>query len=148
MSAGLLALWCGLIVGSIDNVLRPRLVGSDARMSDLMILISTLGGISLFGPVGFIVRPIVAGRFRHALGHVRSRLRRIVAPRSPMRYSDPLKKACSDRRPLPTSLRTRAMGSARIEPSQKRPDASTTAAIRLRSVSLKPPAFAPGNVCS
>jgi predicted PurR-regulated permease PerM len=63
MSAALLALWCGLVVGSIDNVLRPRLVGSDARMSDLMILISTLGGISLFGPVGFIVGPIVAAVF-------------------------------------------------------------------------------------
>jgi predicted PurR-regulated permease PerM len=63
LSAGLLALWCGLVVGSIDNVLRPRLVGSDARMSDLMILISTLGGISLFGAVGFIVGPIVAAVF-------------------------------------------------------------------------------------
>jgi predicted PurR-regulated permease PerM len=62
-AALLLALWCGLVVGSIDNVLRPRLVGSDARMSDLMILISTLGGISLFGPVGFIVGPIVAAVF-------------------------------------------------------------------------------------
>jgi len=59
----LLALWCGLLVGSIDNVLRPRWVGSDAKMSDLMILISTLGGISLFGPVGFIVGPIVAAVF-------------------------------------------------------------------------------------
>ena len=39
-----LAAWCALVVGSIDNLLRPRLVGSDARMSDLMILISTLGG--------------------------------------------------------------------------------------------------------
>ena len=51
------------MVGSIDNVLRPRLVGSDAKMSDLMILIGTLGGISLFGPVGFIVGPIVAALF-------------------------------------------------------------------------------------
>ena len=62
-AAILLALGCGLIVGSIDNVLRPRLVGSDARMSDLMILISTLGGILFFGPVGFIVGPIVAAVF-------------------------------------------------------------------------------------
>lgn len=61
--AVLLSAWCGLVVGSIDNVLRPRLVGTDARMSDLMILISTLGGISLFGAVGFIVGPIVAAVF-------------------------------------------------------------------------------------
>lgn len=58
-----LGLWCGLVVGSIDNVLRPRLVGSDARMSDLMIIISTLGGISLFGATGFVVGPIVAAVF-------------------------------------------------------------------------------------
>ena len=58
-----LALWCGLVVGSVDNVLRPRLVGTDARMSDLMIIISTLGGISLFGATGFVVGPIVAAIF-------------------------------------------------------------------------------------
>lgn len=63
VAAGALALWCALVVGSIDNVLRPRLVGSDARMSDLMIMVSTLGGIALFGPVGFIVGPIVAAIF-------------------------------------------------------------------------------------
>ena len=63
MAATLLALWCAAVVGTIDNLLRPRLVGSDARMSDLMILISTLGGISLFGAVGFVVGPIVAAVF-------------------------------------------------------------------------------------
>jgi predicted PurR-regulated permease PerM len=58
-----LLLWCLLVVGTIDNVLRPRLVGRDARMSDLMILLSTLGGIVLFGAVGFVVGPIVAALF-------------------------------------------------------------------------------------
>jgi predicted PurR-regulated permease PerM len=59
---GLLA-WCAIVVGSIDNFLRPRLIGRDARMSDLLILVSTLGGIILFGAVGFIVGPIVAALF-------------------------------------------------------------------------------------
>ncbi len=63
VAAIVLAAYCALLVGSIDNLLRPRLVGSDAKMTDLMILISTLGGISLFGPVGFIVGPIVAAIF-------------------------------------------------------------------------------------
>lgn len=58
-----LALFCGLLVGSVDNVLRPRLVGKDTRMHDLMIFFSTLGGISLFGIVGFIVGPIIAALF-------------------------------------------------------------------------------------
>ena len=58
-----LALFCGLIVGSIDNFLRPRLVGQDTQMPDLLILLATLGGISLFGLLGFIVGPIVAALF-------------------------------------------------------------------------------------
>jgi predicted PurR-regulated permease PerM len=58
-----LALFCFLVVGSIDNVLRPRLVGRDTRMHDLLILFSTLGGIMLFGVLGFIVGPIVAALF-------------------------------------------------------------------------------------
>jgi len=58
-----LAVWCGVVVGTVDNVLRPRLVGRDTRMSDLLILLSTLGGIFLFGAVGFIIGPIVAALF-------------------------------------------------------------------------------------
>jgi predicted PurR-regulated permease PerM len=60
----LLALYCALIVGSVDNVLRPRLVGRDTQMHDLVILFSTLGGILAFGPVGFIIGPILAGLFQ------------------------------------------------------------------------------------
>ncbi|MEN8162002.1 MAG: AI-2E family transporter, partial [Myxococcota bacterium] len=58
-----LTIWCGAVVGSVDNVLRPRLVGNDAKMSDLMILLSTLGGIALFGAVGFVLGPIVGAVF-------------------------------------------------------------------------------------
>lgn len=63
LAALLLALWCGLVVGLSDNLLRPRLVGRDAKMSDLLILVSTLGGIFLFGAVGFIIGPIIAALF-------------------------------------------------------------------------------------
>jgi predicted PurR-regulated permease PerM len=55
-----LAAWCAVIVGMVDNVLRPRLVGRDTQMSDLLVLLSTLGGIFFFGPAGFIIGPIVA----------------------------------------------------------------------------------------
>lgn len=58
-----LLVWCVLVVSSVDNFLRPRLIGRDARMSDLMILLSTLGGISLFGALGFIIGPIIAALF-------------------------------------------------------------------------------------
>ncbi len=55
--------WCGVGVSSLDNFLRPVLVGRDTKMSDLMVLLSTLGGITLFGMAGFIVGPIVAALF-------------------------------------------------------------------------------------
>ena len=44
-------------------MLRPRLVGHDTKMSDLLILFSTLGGIVVFGAIGFIVGPIIAALF-------------------------------------------------------------------------------------
>ncbi len=59
---GLLA-WCGLVVSSSDNFLRPMLVGRDTKMPDLLVLLSTLGGIALMGPVGFIIGPILAALF-------------------------------------------------------------------------------------
>jgi predicted PurR-regulated permease PerM len=58
-----LLIWCAVVVGSIDNYLRPLLIGISARMSDLMILLCTLGGIALFGAVGFVVGPIIAALF-------------------------------------------------------------------------------------
>jgi predicted PurR-regulated permease PerM len=63
LTATLLLAWCAAVVGTIDNILRPRLVGKDAKMPDLLILIGTLGGLFLFGAIGFIVGPIVCGLF-------------------------------------------------------------------------------------
>ncbi len=58
-----LTAFCALVAGSVDNVLRPRLVGRDTEMHDLLILFASLGGIMLFGLVGFIVGPILAALF-------------------------------------------------------------------------------------
>jgi len=58
-----LALFCALIVGSVDNVLRPRLVGQDTKMHELLIFFSTLGGLMFFGAMGFILGPILAALF-------------------------------------------------------------------------------------
>lgn len=57
------AVWCAVVVGSIDNLLRPRLVGGDTKLPDLMILLGTLGGLSLFGAAGLLIGPIVAALF-------------------------------------------------------------------------------------
>jgi predicted PurR-regulated permease PerM len=58
-----LALFCGLVVGTIDNILRPRLVGKDTRMHPLLILFSTMGGLAFFGFSGVIVGPILTALF-------------------------------------------------------------------------------------
>ncbi|MBA2623110.1 MAG: AI-2E family transporter [Chthoniobacterales bacterium] len=63
LAATLLGVWCVAVVGTVDNILRPMLVGKDAKMPDLLILVGTLGGLFLFGPIGFIVGPIICGLF-------------------------------------------------------------------------------------
>ena len=63
VQAAVLTAICGGVSGTVDNLLRPRLVGRDTQMPDLLVLISTLGGIGFFGPTGFIVGPLVAALF-------------------------------------------------------------------------------------
>ncbi|MGD9182805.1 MAG: AI-2E family transporter [Desulfobacterales bacterium] len=58
-----LGVFCAAVVGSIDNLLRPILVGRDTQMHELMILFGTLGGIIMFGVVGVIIGPIIAALF-------------------------------------------------------------------------------------
>ncbi|MGU9980929.1 AI-2E family transporter [Phreatobacter sp. HK31-P] len=52
-----------IVIGLADNVLRPRLVSKDVKLPDYMILISTLGGIQIFGLNGFVVGPLIAAMF-------------------------------------------------------------------------------------
>tara|TARA_R110002073_G_scaffold115287_2_gene252924 strand:+ start:913 stop:1956 length:1044 start_codon:yes stop_codon:yes gene_type:complete len=52
-----------LIIGMIDNVLRPILVGRDTKMPDYLILLSTIGGLGLFGLSGFVIGPVIAAFF-------------------------------------------------------------------------------------
>lgn len=49
-----------LVIGLVDNALRPMLVGKDTRMPDYVVLLSTLGGIEIFGLNGFVVGPVIA----------------------------------------------------------------------------------------
>jgi predicted PurR-regulated permease PerM len=64
LAAGVgLGLFCGLVVGSLDNVLRPILVGKDTKMHELMIFFSTLGGIFMFGLAGIFIGPVIASLF-------------------------------------------------------------------------------------
>ena len=58
-----LAAFCAVVVGSLDNILRPALVGKDTQMHELMIFFGTMGGIFMFGVPGIIIGPIVAALF-------------------------------------------------------------------------------------
>ncbi|MCB0636105.1 MAG: AI-2E family transporter [Lewinella sp.] len=52
-----------LLIGLVDNLLRPLLVGRDTKMPDYLILLSTLGGIAWFGLSGFVLGPVIAALF-------------------------------------------------------------------------------------
>jgi predicted PurR-regulated permease PerM len=80
LAATLLAIWCAAVVGTVDNVLRPYFVGKDAEMPDLLILIGTLGGLLLFGPIGFIIGPVVCGLFLTALDIYGTAFKNILPP--------------------------------------------------------------------
>ena len=65
------ALWQGvaltaygvLVIGLVDNLLRPLLVGKDTRMPDYVVMITTLGGMAVLGVNGFVVGPVIAAMF-------------------------------------------------------------------------------------
>lgn len=52
-----------LVIGLVDNVLRPLLVGKDTKMPDYVVLISTIGGLAGFGLNGFVIGPLIAALF-------------------------------------------------------------------------------------
>jgi predicted PurR-regulated permease PerM len=52
-----------LVIGLVDNLLRPILVGKDTKMSEYVVLTSTLGGIAMLGFNGFVVGPVIAAMF-------------------------------------------------------------------------------------
>ncbi len=65
------AVWQGIVltaygigvIGLVDNILRPLLVGKDTKLPDYLVLISTLGGMGLFGLTGFVIGPAIAALF-------------------------------------------------------------------------------------
>ena len=55
--------WGVLVIGLIDNLLRPFLVGKDTRMPDYVVMITTLGGMAVFGINGFVLGPVIGAMF-------------------------------------------------------------------------------------
>ncbi len=60
-----------LVIGLVDNLLRPILVGKDTRMPDYVVMITTLGGMAVFGLNGFVLGPAIAAMFI-AVWHIRT----------------------------------------------------------------------------
>ena len=58
-----LILFGALVIGLVDNVLRPMLVGRDTRLPDYVVMIATLGGIAVFGINGLVLGPVIAAMF-------------------------------------------------------------------------------------
>lgn len=63
VSALILFLFGAIVISLVDNLLRPLLVGRDTRMPDYLILLSTLGGLTVFGASGIVIGPIIAALF-------------------------------------------------------------------------------------
>lgn len=53
----------GLVIGGIDNLLRPPLIGRDIQMHPILILFGTIGGLGLFGVSGVVIGPMIAAMF-------------------------------------------------------------------------------------
>lgn len=58
-----LVAWGVLVIGLVDNLLRPILVGKDTHMPDYVVMISTVGGMAVFGINGFVLGPLIAAMF-------------------------------------------------------------------------------------
>src|SRR5215213_3519692 len=55
----MLAVWGALVIGSVDNFLRPKLVGERTRLHELLVFFSVLGGLQVFGVIGLVLGPVI-----------------------------------------------------------------------------------------
>lgn len=88
--------WGAAVIGMSDNVLRPLLVGKDTKMPDYLVLLTTLGGMSLFGISGFVIGPTIAALFmavwalfRHAERREQREQREAVQAQEPVASAAP-----------------------------------------------------------
>jgi predicted PurR-regulated permease PerM len=102
---GLIA-WGTLVIGLVDNVLRPVLVGRDTRMPDYLVLVATVGGIGLFGLNGFVIGPVIAAMFLvcwNMLTRIRERTE--GAPGSALPAPEPVRSPSGAARPARPATR-------------------------------------------
>ncbi|HUO86528.1 MAG TPA: AI-2E family transporter [Thermoanaerobaculia bacterium] len=78
------------VVINVDNVLRPRLVGQDSGLHDLLIFFSTLGGFVTFGAMGFIIGPVIAAFFVAVLDAYAEEFQKQLGPLTPPEATPPV----------------------------------------------------------
>ena len=74
-----LAAWGMFVIGLVDNLLRPMLVGKATLMPDYVVMITTLGGMVLFGINGFVLGPVIAAMF-FAVWHLYLTTQQVATP--------------------------------------------------------------------
>ena len=77
-----LTAWGVLVIGLVDNLLRPILVGKDSGLPDYLVMISTLGGMAVFGINGFVLGPLITAMFI-AVWHIHGQDRGSTGPAAP-----------------------------------------------------------------
>ncbi len=89
VAKGVILIVCGLfVIGLVDNLLRPILVGRDTRIPDYVVLISTLGGLDMFGFNGIVIGPVIAALFI-ATWNIVTRMRTFNGPDDPLAEEPP-----------------------------------------------------------
>jgi predicted PurR-regulated permease PerM len=92
-----LAVWGTIVIGTVDNFLRPKLVGEKTRLHELLIFFSVLGGLQFFGILGLVLGPVVVAItlalldvFRHATPSTADETNQSAAPPASVEPTDTL----------------------------------------------------------
>ena len=59
LKGALLILWGIFIVGLVDNILKPKIIGAKGKIHPVLVLLGVLGGLRTFGIIGAIIGPII-----------------------------------------------------------------------------------------
>jgi predicted PurR-regulated permease PerM len=60
---GVILLIGTVVVSSVDNILRPMVIGSDTQIPDVLVTLSIFGGLAIYGITGLVIGPVIAGIF-------------------------------------------------------------------------------------
>jgi predicted PurR-regulated permease PerM len=121
-----LAAFAAIVVGGIDNLLRPYLVGQSARLPDLLVLVSTLGGLAMFGATGLIVGPVLAGLFLTSLNIFVATFRAEFEAASAVPVTIELPQGVERPKDLPEGIEARTEGTENLREATEQPQRASS----------------------